>query len=295
MTPAQIAALRASLGIREGHEFDPWEGEADADGLARRGGGGALLRRRAAAADGGAGRGAGGAACGRQPRQAGLDADGLRADPERDRPGRRAARRPDRHHGARRHRLDQPRRLGEPARAARPRGAGGHLQGRADPLDLRLGVLARRAASRARHRRGEPDDHALGARALARDQRGAAAAGRHGLRPLRAARGGPAQLCLLPGRALHPGRHAVGGHAGARGRGAPVDRAAPGRHGAGRARRLRAGVRRRAGGDHGLGLRLPAAGRRPDARPAHLAARRDRAGRSICGSRPGRWSSRGGR
>ena len=28
MTPAQIAALRASLGIREGHEFDPWEGEA---------------------------------------------------------------------------------------------------------------------------------------------------------------------------------------------------------------------------------------------------------------------------
>ena len=34
MTPAQIAALRGSLGIREGHEFDPWEGEADADALA---------------------------------------------------------------------------------------------------------------------------------------------------------------------------------------------------------------------------------------------------------------------
>ena len=86
---------------------------------------------------------------------------------------------------------------------------GRHLQGRAHSLDLRLGVLARRPALRARHRRGEPDDHALGPRPLAPDQRRAAAAGRHRLRPLRAPRRRPAQLRLLPGRALPPRRHAL--------------------------------------------------------------------------------------
>ena len=53
MTPAQIEGLRAALGVRAGHEFDPWEGVADPDALAARGGRRrALLRRRAAAADG---------------------------------------------------------------------------------------------------------------------------------------------------------------------------------------------------------------------------------------------------
>ena len=65
-----------------------------------------------------------------------------------------------------------------------------------------------------------------------------------------------AELRLLPGRALHRRRHAVGHHAGAGGRRAPVDRHAADRHGAGRACHLRAGLRRRAGRDHGVGLRL---------------------------------------
>ena len=71
-----------------------------------------------------------------------------------------------RHHLARRHRLDQSRRLGEPARAVRPRGDGRHLQERADPLDLQLGILAEGPARRARHRRDEPVHAALGARPL---------------------------------------------------------------------------------------------------------------------------------
>ena len=35
MTPAQIEGLRAALGIRPGHEFDPWEGAADPAALER--------------------------------------------------------------------------------------------------------------------------------------------------------------------------------------------------------------------------------------------------------------------
>ncbi|HRO13124.1 transketolase, partial [Amaricoccus sp.] len=35
MTPAQIEGLRAAMGIRAGHEFDPWEGMADPAGLER--------------------------------------------------------------------------------------------------------------------------------------------------------------------------------------------------------------------------------------------------------------------
>ena len=54
------------------------------------------------------------------------------------------------------------------------------------------------------------------------------------------------ELCLLPGCALHPGGDAVGHHAGAGGRRAPVDRHAADRHGAGRHRQLRAVLCRRA-------------------------------------------------
>ena len=42
MTPAQIEALRAALGVRPGHEWDPWEGVADPRAL--RGGGFAAPR-----------------------------------------------------------------------------------------------------------------------------------------------------------------------------------------------------------------------------------------------------------
>ena len=50
---------------------------------------------------------------------------------------------------------------------------------------------------------------------VAPDQRRAAAAGRHALRSLHRARPRCAELCLLPGCALHGGGDAVGHHAGA--------------------------------------------------------------------------------
>ena len=136
-----------------------------------------------------------------------------------------AARRAHRHHLARRHGLDQSRRLGEPPRPVRAREHGRHLQERAHPLDLQLGVLAEGPAHRARHRRDEPVHPAVGARPVAFDQRRAAAADRHALRSVHRARPRCAELCLLPGRALHPGGDAVRRDARARGRRAPVDRA----------------------------------------------------------------------
>jgi pyruvate dehydrogenase E1 component len=111
-------------------------------------------------------------------------------------------------------------------------------------------------------------------------QRRAAAAHRHGLRSVHPARGlDAAQLCLLSGCALHAGRHALGRDAGAGGRRAPVDRHAAGRHGAGRALRLRAGLRRRTRRDHALRLRLHAARRR--GRPDERTWLRDATGGSV--------------
>ena len=81
-----------------------------------------------------------------------------------------------------------------------------------------------RPAHRARHRRDEPVHPALGARPLAHHQRRAAAADRHALRSLHRARARCAELCLLPGCALHPGGDAVRHHAGAGRRRASVDR-----------------------------------------------------------------------
>ena len=64
-----------------------------------------------------------------------------------------AARRAHRHHLAGRHGLDQSRAVGEPPRPVRAREHGRHVQERAHPLDLQLGVLAEGPAHRARHRR----------------------------------------------------------------------------------------------------------------------------------------------
>ena len=134
----------------------------------------------------------------------------------------------------------------------------------------------RRPAYRARHRRDEPVHPALGARPLAFALRRAAPADRHALRPVHLSRRRCAELCLLSGCPLHDRRHAVRRDAGAGGRRAPVHRHAADRHGAGRARLLRAGLRRRARRDHALGLRLHAARRRGRAGREDLAARRDR-------------------
>ena len=97
--------------------------------------------------------------------------------------------------------------------------------------------------------------------------------------PFIAARPRCAELRLLPGRPLHPGRDALGRDARAGGRRAPVDRHAADRHGAGRARRLRAGLRRRARRRScaGPSTICSASGDRERApERADLAARRDR-------------------
>ena len=56
-----------------------------------------------------------------------------------------------RHHVAGRDRLDQSRRLGQPPRPVRARGAGRHVQKRAHPVDVQLGFLRQGPAHRARH------------------------------------------------------------------------------------------------------------------------------------------------
>ena len=74
---------------------------------------------------------------------------------DEDRQGGRAARRPHRHDRSGRHGLDQSRPLGEPAGTVREGVDGGHLQGRADPVDAEVGILASRPAYRTRHRGDE--------------------------------------------------------------------------------------------------------------------------------------------
>ena len=132
-------------------------------------------------------------------------------------------RQPHRHHIARRDRLHQSRRLGQPSRAVRARGDGRYVQERAHPLHLHLGILAQGPAHRARHCRDEPVHHAVGARPVALDQRRAPVADRHALRSIHRARSRCAQLRLLPGRPLHCGGDAVRHHARRRRRRASID------------------------------------------------------------------------
>ena len=60
---------------------------------------------------------------------------------------RRRARRPHRHHLARRHRLDQSRRLGEPARPVPPAGFAGRVRRRKDPVGAEMGRRRRASIS----------------------------------------------------------------------------------------------------------------------------------------------------
>ena len=276
MTPAQMEAVRAAMNIRPGHEWDKFEGLATPAGRdckrsstacrSPQGGERRLKAPRLAVPDM--------LPVAIQPDH--VDADRLRRAAQRAGAREDRARRAHRHHLARRHGLDQSRAVGEPPRPVRARDHGRHVQERAHPLDLQLGVLAEGPAHRARHRRDEPVHPAVRARPVAPDQRRAAAADRHAVRPVHRARPRCAQLRLLPGGALHPGGDAVRHHAGARGRRAPVDRAAADRHGAGRARGVRAGLRRRACRHHGVRARLHPEGRRRRGLRAQLAARRDR-------------------
>ena len=88
--------------------------------------------------------------------------------------------------------------------------------------------------------------------------RGTADPDRNCLRPVHQSRPRLAQLRLLPGRPLHSGRYALGHLAGPRRRRTPVGVPAARRPGPAGADDVRAGVRRRAGGNHALELRTPA-------------------------------------
>ena len=92
--------------------------------------------------------------------------------------------------------------------------------------------------------------------------RGAAAPGRHPVRPVHQPRTRRAQLRLLPGCAVSPGRHALGVEPGAGGRRAPVGAHAVDRDRPARADDVRADLRGRARGDSALELRLHAGRRR---------------------------------
>ena len=108
--------------------------------------------------------------------------------------------------------------------------------------------------------------------------RRAAVADRHALRPVHQARARCAQLCALPGCPLHPGGDAVGHHAGARGRRAPI-----GRRAADRARRSPGSSAFEPAFADELAVLLRWALRGDPAR--------GRANRSISGCRPDRSSS----
>ena len=204
MTPTQMEAFRADMGIREGHEWDKFEGLSDRSAAAAE-----IPRRRATCDPGGAS--APGADLRRAGRSAGAEPEGdlhavrFRRAAQRDRARQRAVRRPHRDDLAGRDGLDQSRTMGQPPRPVRARGDGGHVQERAHPLDVHLGVLAQGPAHRARHRREQPVHSAFGARNLTFDQRRAPAADRHALRSVHRARPRCAQLRLLSGCALHPG------------------------------------------------------------------------------------------
>ena len=177
-----------------------------------------------------------------------------------------------RHDLARRHRLDQSRPVGEPARPVGPhrgRGRVPRAQGRVGPA---VAQDAARPASRARHRREQPVHPARRHGPQPPDLRRAPAADRHALRSLHRARPRCAELRLLPGCALHDRGHAVGRDPGARRRRAPEHPHAADRHRPARAAHLRAGLCRRARG--------------ADAPRAGLHAAATRAARSISGCRP---------
>ena len=156
---------------------------------------------------------------------------------------RRAAGRSHRHHLAGRDGLDQSRAMGEPARPVLHDEPGGPVQATRAHVAAALGDEPQGPAHRARHRRDEPVPDAVGARHVAHVVRRAPAPRGHAVRSVRVPRPRCAELCLLPGLALHGGRHAGRHHAGAGGRRAPIHRHAADRHGAGRPCDLRAGLR----------------------------------------------------
>ena len=153
MTASQMEHFRAAMNIRRGHEWEPFEGlETSGERLE------AFLnsvpfaanksRRLKPRQDRGA----------RASSQIAAPADnvdtgGIWGAAERAWPRQFTIRGAHRHHLSRCDGLHQSRSLGEPPRSVRPRTDSGHLQERAHPLDVQLGIFAQGPAHRARHRR----------------------------------------------------------------------------------------------------------------------------------------------
>jgi transketolase N-terminal domain/subunit len=202
------------------------------------------------------------------------------------------ARRTHRHDLARRDRHDKPRPLGQPPQALRAGRAARRLHRAPHPLDRQVELRPRGPACRARHRRDEPvpSPRRRGPRAQPLGQ--AAHPGGHGVRSFRPPRPRCAQLRLLPGRALHHRRHAVGRDARARGRRAPVHRHAAHRHGAGRPRRVSSPPSRTSSPSSWSGPSTICSATARAIRTSERGFAMRRAARSTCGSRPSHWSSR---
>ena len=118
--------------------------------------------------------------------------------------------RPHRHDVARRDGVDQSGRVGEPPRPLRSRQRAERFRrSRASHRRRQWDDVADGPAHRARHR-GKQSLHPAGrARALGAAVRHPAAADRDGVRPVHRARSRRAELRVLPGRPVHPRRHAI--------------------------------------------------------------------------------------
>ena len=251
MTKEQMAGFKAEMGIRDGHEWDPFEGLEPSEAELR-----AFLDACPSpgrlAPEGRRARGSRPCRC-RRPFRRRRCRRGGSSRPSR--PSARCWRRSaagsgrgrgagaaDRHHQPGRDGLDQPRTLGEPARHLRPASQERRLPRCEACFRAALGHVAGGPAHRARHRRAEPVPAAVGARPRAFAPWRAAAADRHGLRPVREPRPRCAHLCLLPGCEISSGFNAFRADPRTGRRPAPVGQHAADRHRPGPAGELRAGA-----------------------------------------------------
>src|SRR5206468_5050708 len=123
MNPTQMSALRDAMGVREGHEWEPLEGVGD---NARTGVEALIDRTRIAREK--RSRSFGTVPIPAIPAPSGDEQStgSLWPNPARPVEGRRRSRRPHRHHLPRRHRLDQPWRVGQSARSLPSQSNGRH-------------------------------------------------------------------------------------------------------------------------------------------------------------------------
>ena len=172
-----------------------------------------------------------------------LDPGDARARPDRPRPRRSRRGRADRDGQPGRREQHQHRGLDQQGRGLVGAGPPGLVRRGRGPGPA-LARDQRRAARRARHRRDQPGRAAGRAGLDLVDPGPAAAADRHGLRPVRRPRARTVGLRDLRRWPVDPGRHAVGRDAGSRGRGAPEHHHPVHRAGDARCHGVRAGLRR---------------------------------------------------